>query len=256
MLGVSGGLEIGVSGNENTGEGIENFFRLVDEKIDKYSADRSMFVVDGKTNLIGKIMERYGKKAIIVSQIHSHWGDVHVYFNKNDSWWTLRMRTDAFTKVRKKRDEKDLLAPGEIELYKGLVHISPESELRKTATNILRDECEELIKQLKHVNWEQKGRIDIVMGSKVSILNRLLNELKRRKEDIEPYISSVGSVLSNIGTKYRQSPGKQMKKNIVNAFKHLKIMKEKVNELSITLLRESVKENIKKNEIESQNPKK
>lgn len=252
MLGVSGDFEVGVSGNESTLDGLEEFFKFVDERIKEYPVDRYMFVVDGKTNVIKRILERYGKKAIIVSQIHSRWGDVYVYFYKDDDWWTLRIRTDVFTSARKKRNEKDLLAPGEVELYKGLVYISPETELKGTASDILRDECEELIKQLENVNWEQKGRIDIVMGSKVSTLNQILKELKRRKENIESYTMKLGSVIANISKKYQQRPGRRMKKNIVNALKPLKIMKDKVNDLSINLLKENIKEDIKKNEEESQ----
>lgn len=251
MLGVSGGFEVGVSGNESTRDGLEEFFKFVDERTQEYPVDRYMFVVDGNTNVMKQILERYGRKAIIVSQIHSRWGDVYVYFYKDDNWWTLRIRTDVFTRARRKRNEKDLLAPGEVELYQGLVYISPETELKRTASEILKDKCKELIRQLESVNWEQKGRIDIIMGSKVSTLNHILKELKRRKENIEPYTMKLRSVISDISRKYQQCPGRRMKKNIINALKPLKIMKDTINELSVNLLKENIKEDIKKNEEES-----
>lgn len=235
MLGVCGGLNTTSLGNENTCEGLPEFFDDLDKKV--ADVDNYVFVMDMRISVAKMILERYGEKAIIVLQNHTIWGDVLVYFYR-DGWYTLRLRTDAFAESSQKRDEELLLGVGEIELYEGLKGVRADTSLRDIAENKLRKKIEELIVQLGNAVWDEKGRVDLVMYPKLIKLNSLLKELKRRKIDITYYINTLRMMIGDLVDQYATSINRTVKKKIVNAWSALKILKEDVNRLSEALLKE------------------
>jgi hypothetical protein len=153
MLGVCGELEFTALGNENTGEGLDEFLDNVESKV---QTDKYMFIMDMRRNVAKKLLDRFGERAIIILQSHTLWGDVYVYFYK-DGWHTLRLRTDAFTSVVKKRNEAELLAPGEIEVFKGLKGIDPKSSLNHLSASRLKQFARELIIQVKNTIGTHQG---------------------------------------------------------------------------------------------------
>ena len=72
MLGVSGGLKFGNLGNEDSGEGMDEFFNTLEEQI---HADKIIFLMDMKMSVAHKILEKWNDKAIIILQSHRTWGD-------------------------------------------------------------------------------------------------------------------------------------------------------------------------------------
>lgn len=127
MLGVSGDLKFGNLGNEDSGDGLDEFFNTLKEQI---HTDRIIFLMDMKMSVAHRILDKWKEKAIIILQSHRLWGDVFVYFYRR-GWLTLHLRTDAFSSVSVKRDESSLLPPGIMELYSGLRGVTHRNPLRK-----------------------------------------------------------------------------------------------------------------------------
>lgn len=236
MLGVCGGLKIGSIGNETTGEGLCDFFDLVEKEI---ISDRYIFIMDMKINVAKMILERWGEKAIIVLQNHNLWGDVYVYFHHN-GWYTLRLRTDTFAEVSMKRNEYELLPPGVIELYEGLKGVSHRASLKDLREDTLQKLVEKLLVEIRIANWKEKGRVDLVMGAKLKRLNTLLREMQRRKIDITRYLSSLSEIIEKLKKEYKMFVGRVIKRKIVNAWRFLTILKNEVNGLALDLLREKL----------------
>jgi hypothetical protein len=82
MLGVSGGLKFGNPGNEDTGEGLDEFFDAAESRT---GTDRIIFLMDMKMSVAHRILGRWGERAVIVMQSHRIWGDVFVYFHREKS---------------------------------------------------------------------------------------------------------------------------------------------------------------------------
>ena len=182
-----------------------------------------------------------GEKAIIVMQSHRVWSDVFVYFHR-ERWYTLRLRTDAFTDVSVKRDETLLLPPGIIELYggiKGVTHRNPPSRM---STGELEKLARNRMEHIRTVDWDAKGRVDFVMASRMRDLNGILKELGRRKIDTAPLLGDIGSILSSLEEGYRRRINRTVKRKIVNAWKPLSVIRDRINELSVALLGEAMQE--------------
>jgi hypothetical protein len=149
MLGVSGGLSTAELGNESTREGLGRFF---DELGRRVGTERYLFIMDMKQSVASMILDRFGERAVIVLQSHSVLGDVQVFFNRN-GWHTLHLRTDAFSEASNKRDEGELLSPGEMELYEGLKWPGAGSSARTMSVDWLKEKVSELLLQLANVDW-------------------------------------------------------------------------------------------------------
>jgi len=243
MLGICGGLNITALGDEKTGEGLDEFYDSIEEHVD---AERYIFVMDMRINVIKKILERFNERAIVVAQNHTLWGDVCVYFYYCDEWYTLRLRTDAFSEPSQKRDEDKLLAVGEIELYRGLKGVSPRMSLEDITEASLRKKVDELLNQIRNTDWSHNGRIDLVMRAKVQKLNALLKELKWRGCDLSDSFGAIKSILGSLIDKYASTINRTIKKKIVNAWRVLRILKAEVNLMSERLLKESLPEKKKR----------
>lgn len=245
MLGVSGDYIIGVPGNENTGDGLPVFFSEIENKVD---VDRYIFIMDMRRNVAKMILERWGERAIIVLQSHSVWGDVYVYFYR-DGWYTLRLRTDMFSIVGKKRNEEFLLAPGEIELYEGLKGASIKSTLRNISTNTLIKHLQNLLDCIENTDWEAKGRIDLVMRPKIQKINSILQELKRRELIIIPYLTKLKTMINSLAAYYEHHLGHKIQQKIVNAWETLTVLESDVNQLSERLLMKPLKDKNQKTRV-------
>ena len=110
-----------------------------------------------------------------------------------------------------------------------------EDEIRKIAHNCL--------DQVRSVDWNAKGRVDFVMAAKLRDLNAALKELKRRKSDTAPLIMEIVNILSDLKEGYKRRINRSVKKKIVNAWRSFPMLKEQVNDLSLALLGESIKNN-------------
>lgn len=234
MLGVCGGLDITEFGNESTGEGLEEFLDEVEQKV---ATERYIFVMDARLNVAKMIMERFGERVVVMLQNHTIWGDVQVYFYR-DGWYTLRLRTDAFSESSMKRNEEALLAVGEIELYENLKGVSPGGSLKDVVGVRLREKVEELLTQVSNADWEEGGRIDLVMRPKLMKLNGLLRELRRRGEDIEGHLNALRGLMDDLAARYSRTVIRVVKKKIVNAWRVLTLMEVDVERLSEAILKE------------------
>lgn len=236
MLGVSGKWEIGVEGNEKTGEGLDEFLQIVREKIAE--ADRYLFIMDMNLNVARKIIAKFGRKAIIIMQNHSLWGDVLVYLHHNNRWCTLRLRTDAFAETRVKRNEQHLLPPGECQLYEGFKRLNPRFRLRDLKPEVLAELGEELVNKLEKVTRNDlEGRVDLVMQALVRNLNAVLKALGRGPE-FERLREKARQVMEKITHTYARKPGRTVKRKIMNAWEKLRVMEEDVKTMGRTLLGE------------------
>ncbi len=177
MLVVSGSLKFGNLGNEDSGEGMDEFFSTLESQI---HTDKIIFLMDMKLSVAHKILDKWKDRAIIILRSHRTWGDVFVYFHRKE-WFTLHLRTDAFSTVSVKRDESSLLPPGIMELYSGLKGVTHRNPMRKMSENEIRKMADNCLDQVRSVDWNAKGRVDFVMASKLRDLNASLKELKRRK---------------------------------------------------------------------------
>jgi len=251
MVAKCGKKEIGVEANETTGEGLDRFFDEFEKEI---KSEKYFIIMDVRWNVIKKILDRYGERAIIAAQNHTLWGDAYIYFNKDGTWYTLHLRTDTFTEVSKKRDEAKLLAPGEVELYEGIKGVSQTDTLRMLSNEKLEDISLELIEQLKNVNWEHEGRVDIVMEAKMQRLNGIIKEMEERKMNIEKEKELLRSVINGLIENYRKKPGIKIKKMIVRVWKPLKLLKDEVKKLEKELLHEELPIKNKKKPLKKKEP--
>ena len=238
MLGVSGGLKFGNIGNEDSGDGMDEFFNTVESEI---KAERIIFLMDMKMAVAHKILEKWNDRAIIILQSHRLWGDVFVYFHR-EQWFTLHLRTDAFSEVSVKRDETLLLPPGIVELYSGLKGVSHRNPVRRLKDGEICRIAENRIEQIRTVDWNAKGRVDFAMASKMRDLNNMLKELRRRKYDTSSMIGEIECILSSLKDGYKRRINRTVKRKIVNAWKSFSMLREQVNDLSIALLDETIKE--------------
>ncbi len=238
MLGVSGGLKFGNLGNEDTGEGLDEFFDAVESRT---GTDRVIFIMDMKMSVARRILDRWGERAVIVMQSHRVWGDVFVYFHR-ERWYTLHLRTDAFTDVSVKRDERLLLPPGIVELYEGVRGVTHRNPLRKIGDDEIVKLARDCIEQIRTVDWEANGRVDFVMASRMRDLNSMLKELRRRKKDTAMLVGEIDGILSSLKEGYRHRINRAVKRKIVNAWKPFSVIRESVNELSVALLGEGIPE--------------
>lgn len=234
MLGVCGGLNTTTLGNENTGEGLKEFLDEVEERV---GTENYMFVMDMRLNVAKMILERFGERAVVVLQNHTTWGDVLVYFHREE-WYTLRLRTDAFSEASQKRDEEALLGVGEIELYEGLKGVSPGGSLRDVTGHRLRKKVEELLIQVGNADWEERGRVDLVMRPKLMKLNGLLRELKRRGEDIGVHVDTLRGMMRELEGRYTSTIKRSVKRKVLNAWRALTLMSDDVERLWEALLKE------------------
>lgn len=239
MLSVCGGLNTTSIGNEHTGEGLTEFFDELEEKMD---VDQYVFVMDMRLSVAKMILDRFGEKAVIILQNHTMWGDALVYFYHDDGWYTLHLRTDAFTEPSQKRCEAELLGVGEIELYQGLKGVNAGFSLRDVTELRLRMKAEELINQIKNTMWNETGRVDLVMRPKFMKLNGILRELQRRGIDVTEYSEELQVILHKIIDEYAASINRTVKKKIVTAWSFLKVLKDDVERLSEALLKEPLPE--------------
>ena len=111
-----------------------------------------------------RILEKWNKKAIIIMQSHRIWGDVFIYFHREE-WFTLHLRTDAFSSVTVKRDESSLLPPGVMELYSGLKGVTHRNPMRRMTEDEVRKIAHNCLDQVRSVDWNAKGRVDFVMAA-------------------------------------------------------------------------------------------
>ena len=237
MLGVSGGLKFGNIGNEDSGQGLDEFFSSVRVNIRE---ERIIFIMDMKMSVAKKILDRWRENAIIILQSHRIWGDVFVYFHREE-WFTLRLRTDSFSSVSVKSNESSLLPPGVIELYSGPKGVTHRNPMRKLSTDEIMKIASNSIDQVRGVDWNQKGRVDFVMAARIRDIAASLKELKRRKVDASCLTGEIEAALSNIEEGYKRRINRSVKKKIVNAWKYFP-MHDRINKLSITLLGEPLKE--------------
>ncbi len=238
MLGVSGDMKFGNLGNEDSGEGMDEFFNLLDEQI---HTDKIIFLMDMKMSVAHKILEKWNDRAIIILQSHRTWGDVFVYFHREE-WFTLHLRTDAFSTVTVKRDESSLLPPGVMELYSGLKGVTHRNPMRRMSEDEIRKIAHNCLDQVRTVDWSAKGRVDFVMAAKLRDLNASLKELERRKSDTESLIKEISEVLSELKEGYRKRINRSVKKKIVNAWRSFPMLRERVSDLSLALLGEPIKD--------------
>ena len=241
MLGVSGGLKFGNLDNEDSGEGLDEFFNAVESVESELKADRIVFLMDMKTSVAHRILEKWNDRAIIVMQSHRIWGDVFVYFHR-ERWYTLHLRTDAFSEVSVKRDETLLLPPGIVELYEGIKGVTHRNPLRRLSENELEKLALDRIGQIRTVDWEASGRVDFVMAGRMRDFNAILKELMRRRSDTGPLVCEIGQVMSSLKEKYRRRINRAVKRKIVNAWRPFSILRDRVDELSMELLGETVPE--------------
>ncbi len=237
MLGVSGDLKFGNLGNEDSGDGLDEFFSTLEAQI---HTDRIIFLMDMKMSVAHKILDKWKDRAIIILQSHRTWGDVFVYFHRKE-WFTLHLRTDAFSSVSVKRDETSLLPPGIMELFSGLKGVTHRNLMRRMSEDMIRKIAHDCMDQVRSVDWNVKGRVDFVMASKLRDLNASLKELKRRKSDTLSLLKEIEKLLSDIREAYRRRINRSVKKKIVNAWKSFSMLKEQVNDLSMALLGEEIK---------------
>ncbi len=237
MLGVSGGLKFGNMGNEDSGEEPDEFFSSLRAQL---NGAKIIFLMDMKMSVARKILDRWKDDAIIILQSHHIWGDVFVYFHREE-WFTLRLRTDFFSSISVKRDESSLLPPGIIGVYSGLKGVTHRNPMRKLSDDEIRRIAEKSIDQVKSVDWNQKGRIDFVMAARIRDIAASFKELKRRKVDTSSITEEIERVLSDIEEKYKRRINRTVKRKIVNAWKYFP-MHDRINKLSITLLGEPLKE--------------
>ena len=237
MLGVSGGLKFGNLGNEDTGEGLDQFFSTLS---DLMGEERIIFLMDMKMSVARKILDRWKEKAIIILQSHRTWGDVFVYFYR-EGWHTLHLRTDTFSSASVKRDESQLLPPGTIELYSGLKGITHRNPMRKLSDDEIRKMANSSLDQIRSVQWETKGRIDFIMAAKLRDLAACLKELKRRKLDTASLENDIDHAIYDIEERYRKKINRSVKRKIVNAWRSFP-MHDRINRLSMALLGEPLKD--------------
>ena len=237
MLGVSGGLKFGNMGNEDSGEGLDEFFSSLRAQLHE---EKIIFLMDMKMSVAKKILDKWKENAIVILQSHRIWGDVFVYFHRKE-WFTLRLRTDFFSSISVKRDESSLLPPGIIEVYSGLKGVTHRNPMRKLSDDEIRRIAEKSIDQVKSVDWNQKGRIDFVMAARIRDIAASLKELKRRNVYTSSITEEIERVLSDIEENYKRRINRTVKRKIVNAWKYFP-MHERINRLSITLLGEPLKE--------------
>ena len=252
MLGVSGDVEITGFGNESTGEGLDSFFDEVERSVD---TDNYVVIMDKRINVAKMILERWKERVIVVLQNHTIWGDVSVCFYR-DEWYTLSLRTDAFTEPSRKRNEESLLSVGEIKFYEGLKGVKVGNSLRDVTENRLKEGINELLTQVKNAEWKDNGRADIVMRPKLTKLNGLLKELQRRRVNITEYITVLRRRIEELGIQYAKTIKRSTKSKIINAWKALTILQDDVNHLSMQLLKDPLpQKTIKKDHDETHEKK-
>ena len=78
-----------------SGDGLDEFFSTLEAQI---HTDRIIFLMDMKMSITHKILDKWKDRAIIILQSHRTWGDVFVYFHREE-WFTLHLRADAFSTV-------------------------------------------------------------------------------------------------------------------------------------------------------------
>ena len=245
MLGVSGDLKFGNLGNEDSGDGMDEFFKTLESQI---HTDKIVFLMDMKMSVAHRILDMWKDRAIIILQSHRIWGDVFVYFHREE-WFTLHLRTDAFSSVTVKRDESSLLPPGVMELYSGLKGVTHRSPLRKMSDEEIRKIAQGCIDQVRSVDWNAKGRVDFVMAAKLRDLNAALKELRRRKSDTFSLMGEIERVLYALKEGYRRRINRSVKKKIVNAWRSFSMLKERLNDLSLALLGEEIRYNPRSKKI-------
>ena len=81
MLGVSGGLKFGNIGNEDSGEGLDEFFSSLRAQLHE---EKIIFLMDMKMTVARKILDKWKDNAIIILQSRRIWGDVFVYFHREE----------------------------------------------------------------------------------------------------------------------------------------------------------------------------
>ena len=249
MLGVSGDLKFGNLGNEDSGDGMDEFFSTLKTQI---PTDRIIFQMDMKMSVARKIRDKWKDRAIIILQSHRTWGDVFVYFHREE-WFTLHLRTDAFSSVSVKRDESSLLPPGIMELFSGLKGVTHRSPMRRMSEDEIRKIAHDCMDQVRIVDWNVKGRVVFVMASKLRDLNAALKELKRRKSETGSLADEIENILSSIKEAYKRRINRSVKKKIVNAWKSFSMLKGQVNDLSMALLGEGIKDNPGSGKISDRN---
>ena len=249
MLGVSGDLKFGNLGNEDSDDGLDEFFSTLEAQI---HTDRIIFLMDMKMSVAHRILDKWKDRAIIILQSHRTWGDVFVYFRRNE-WFTLHLRTDAFSSVSVKRDESSLLPPGIMEIFSGLKGVTHRSPMRRMSEDEIRKIAHDCMDQVRSVDWNAKGRVDFVMASKLRDLNAALKELKRRKSDTLSLIREIENLLSYIKETYRRRINRSVKRKIVNAWRSFSMLKRQVNDLSMALLGEGIKDNPGSGKISDRN---
>ncbi|MCL4359104.1 MAG: WYL domain-containing protein [Candidatus Thermoplasmatota archaeon] len=249
MLGVSGDLKFGNFGNEDSGDGLDEFFSTLEAQI---HTDRIIFLMDMKMSVAHKILDKWKDRAIIILQSHRTWGDVFVYFHREE-WFTLHLRTDAFSTVSVKRDESSLLPPGIMELFSGLKGVTHRNPMRRMSEDEIRRIAHDCMDQVRSVDWNVRGRVDFVMASKLRDLNAALKELRRRKSDTGSLVDEIENILSDIKEAYRRRINRSVKKKIVNAWKSFSMLKGQINDLSMALLGEGIKDKAGSGKISDRN---
>ena len=115
--------------------------------------------------------------------------------------------------------------------------------MRKMSEDEIRKIAHDCIDQVRSVDWNVKGRVDFVMASKLRDLNAALKELKRRKSDTGSLVDEIENILFSIKEAYSRRINRSVKKKIVNAWKSFSMLKGQVNDLSMALLGEGIKDN-------------
>ena len=67
MFGVSGDLKFGNLGNEDSGDGLDEFFSTLEAQI---HTDRIIFLMDMKMSVAHRILDKWKDRAIIILQSH------------------------------------------------------------------------------------------------------------------------------------------------------------------------------------------
>ncbi len=179
MLGVSGSLKFGNIGNEDSGEGLDEFFSSLRAQLHE---EKIIFLMDMKMSVAKRILERWKENAIVILQSHRIWGDVFVYFHRKE-WFTLRLRTDSFSSVSVKSNESSLLPPGIIELYSGLKGVTHRNPMRKLSEDEIMKIARNRIDQVRRVDWNKKGRVDFVMAARIRDVASSLIEVRKKVFD-------------------------------------------------------------------------
>ncbi|MEM3455348.1 MAG: hypothetical protein QXT72_02170 [Candidatus Micrarchaeia archaeon] len=93
------------------------------------------------------------------------------------------------------------------------------------------------------------------MSSKHGDQNLALKELKRRKIEMKILIDEVKIVLFDLMMRYRKRIKRTVKKKVVNEWKSWYLLKEQVNDFSLSLFEKEIKENPGLKKIRERNVK-